>query len=83
MGVEHRAYDMNSNTTLDFVYLGSALGLVLLVVGELFGVSSVSLVGVGVFLFAVLAGFPVMTAQLVAGTIRETSAASRDLDFGV
>lgn len=74
---------MDSNTTLDVVYLSSAVGLGLLAAGELFGVSSVSLVGVGVFLLAVLAGFPVMTARLVAGTIRETSAASRDLDFGV
>ena len=40
---------MNWNATLDLVYLGSAVGLAVLAVGELFGVSSVSLVGVGLF----------------------------------
>lgn len=74
---------MNSNTMLDLVYLTSAVGLGLLAFGELFGASSVSLAGAVVFVGVVLAGFPVMTAQLVAGTRKETSAAALNLDFGV
>ena len=66
---------------LDFVYEGTALGLLLMTVGELFGVRNVSLLGVGVFVAAVLAGFPVMTADLVAGTLRESTAEMRDADF--
>ncbi|WP_142861124.1 hypothetical protein [Salinigranum halophilum] len=72
---------MNWNATLDLVYLGSAVGLAVLAVGELFGVSSVSLVGVGLFVGAVLAGFPVMATRLVKGTRRELSASALDLDF--
>lgn len=74
---------METNTMLDLVYLSSAVGLVLLAFGELFGMSSVSLAGVFVFVGAVLAGFPVMTAQLVIGTRREASAAALNLDFDV
>jgi hypothetical protein len=66
---------------LDFVYEGAALGLLLIAVGELFGVGTVSVLGVGVFVVTVLAGFPVMTADLVAGTLRESSATAFDVDF--
>lgn len=68
---------------LDHVYEGTALGLLLIAVGELFGVGTMSLLGVGVFVAAVLAGFPVMTADLVAGTLRESSARTFDVDFDV
>jgi hypothetical protein len=56
---------------LDLVYVGSAVGLVLLAFGELFAHPAVALAGVGVFAASVLGGFPLLTARLVAGTVRE------------
>ena len=66
---------------LDFVYEGTALGLLLILIGELFGIRNVALLGVGVFVTAVLAGFPVMAADLVVGTLRESTAKMLDVDF--
>lgn len=66
---------------LDPVYEGTAVGLLLIAAGELFGIEPVSLLGVGVFVTAVLVGFPVMTAALVTGTLRESTARVLDSDF--
>ena len=67
---------------LDHIYEGSALGILLIAVGELFGLGVVSLAGVGVFVACLFAGFPVMTAALVRGTVREARASTLDVDFG-
>lgn len=74
---------MHANAILELVSLGGTVGLILLAAGELFGASSVSLVGVVVFVVAVLAGLPVMTARLVTGTLEEGGAAALDADFDV
>lgn len=67
---------------LDHIYEGAALGILLIAVGELFGLGVVSLAGVGVFVVCLLAGFPVMTAELVSGTLREGRSSTLDVDFG-
>lgn len=67
---------------LDHIYEGATLGILLIAVGELFGVGIVSLAGVSVFVAFVLAGFPLMTAELVTGTLREGSQSTLDVDFG-
>lgn len=68
---------------LDLVYVGSAVGLALLVLGELFGLSTVGLVGVAVFAASVLGGFPLMATRLVVGTLREGRATVLDTDMCV
>ena len=66
---------------LDLVYVGSAVGLALFALGELFGLPTVGLAGVAVFVASVLGGFPLMTTRLVAGTLREGRASVLDTDM--